>query len=80
MTTGEFFQRDRTLHPPALTPNYKTSVKRSPQHALLSLQNSMSEITGPVWQANAAGIHASPRGPAFGCGRGGPSRLGPRNP
>jgi protocatechuate 3,4-dioxygenase beta subunit len=49
MTTGEFFQRDRTLHPPALTPNYKTSVKRSPQNALLSLQNSMSEITGPVF-------------------------------
>ena len=40
--TGEFYQRDRTLHPPALTPGYKTSVKRSPQHALLSLQNSLS--------------------------------------
>ena len=30
--TGAFFQRDRTWHPPALTPNYKTSVLRSPQH------------------------------------------------
>ena len=47
MTGSEFFQRDRTLHPPALTPNYKTSVKRSPQHALLSLECSMSEMTGP---------------------------------
>jgi protocatechuate 3,4-dioxygenase beta subunit len=45
--TAEFFQRDRTLHPPALTPNYKTSVTRSPRYALLSLQNSLSEITGP---------------------------------
>jgi len=39
---GEFYQRDRTLHPPALTPGYKTSVLRSPQKALLSLQNSLS--------------------------------------
>ena len=28
---AEFFQRDRTLHPPALTPGYKTSVTRSPR-------------------------------------------------
>ena len=28
--TGECYQRDRTLHPPAYTPNYKTSVTRSP--------------------------------------------------
>ena len=47
--TAEFFQRDRTLHPPALTPNYKTSVTRSPRYALLSLQNSLSEITGPTF-------------------------------
>jgi protocatechuate 3,4-dioxygenase, beta subunit len=46
---GEFYQRDRTLHPPALTPGYKTSVTRSPRYALLSLQNSLSEITGPVF-------------------------------
>lgn len=46
---AEFFQRDRTLHPPALTPNYKTSVTRSPRFALLSLQNSLSETTGPVF-------------------------------
>ena len=48
-TAGEFFQRDRTLHPPALTPGYKTSVTRSPRYALLSLQNSLSEVTGPVF-------------------------------
>jgi protocatechuate 3,4-dioxygenase beta subunit len=46
---AEFYQRDRTLHPPALTPGYKTSVSRAPQRALLSLQNSLSEITGPVF-------------------------------
>ncbi len=48
-TPAEFYQRDRSLHPPALTPDYKTSVARSPKYALLSLQQSASEITGPVF-------------------------------
>ncbi|MEK1886757.1 MAG: protocatechuate 3,4-dioxygenase subunit beta [Phyllobacterium sp.] len=47
--TGAFFQRDRQWHPPALTPNYKTSVVRSPQRALLSFDNTVSEITGPAF-------------------------------
>ncbi|MCT4557636.1 MAG: protocatechuate 3,4-dioxygenase subunit beta [Pelagimonas sp.] len=46
---GEFYQRDREWHPPALTRDYKTSVARSPQYSLISLQNSASEITGPVF-------------------------------
>lgn len=46
---AEFYQRDRTWQPAALTPNYKTSVTRSPRLALLSLENTMSEITGPVF-------------------------------
>jgi protocatechuate 3,4-dioxygenase beta subunit len=46
---GGFYQRDRTLHPPAYTPIYKTSVARSPRQALLSLDNSVSELTGPVF-------------------------------
>lgn len=49
---AEFFQRDREWHPPALTPGYKTSVARSPRFALLSLQNSDSELTGPVFGHN----------------------------
>lgn len=48
-TPGEFYQRNRDVHPPALTPGYKTSVARSPQYSLISLQNSVSEITGPVF-------------------------------
>jgi len=52
MTQAEFYQRDRTWHPPALTPDYKTSVARSPRYALISLQNSKSEITGPVFGHN----------------------------
>ena len=47
--TGAFFQRDRSWHPPALTPPYKTSVMRSPQRALISLEGTKSEITGPVF-------------------------------
>jgi protocatechuate 3,4-dioxygenase beta subunit len=47
--TGAFFQRDRLWHPPAFTPGYKTSVTRSPRYALLSLNNMLSELTGPVF-------------------------------
>ncbi|MFN3524456.1 MAG: protocatechuate 3,4-dioxygenase subunit beta [Paracoccus sp. (in: a-proteobacteria)] len=46
MTTA-LFQRDRTWHPPALTPDYKTSVARSPRLAMLSLEGTVSELTGP---------------------------------
>ena len=46
---GEFYQRDRMWHPPAYDKDYKTSVTRSPQYALISLQNSVSEITGPTF-------------------------------
>ena len=52
MTTGELYQRDREWHPAALTPDYKTSVPRSPRNALLSLQNSDSELTGPTFGHN----------------------------
>ncbi|TIR21541.1 MAG: protocatechuate 3,4-dioxygenase subunit beta [Mesorhizobium sp.] len=47
--TGAFFQRDRQWHPAAFTPNYKSSVLRSPQKALLSFDNTLSELTGPVF-------------------------------
>jgi protocatechuate 3,4-dioxygenase beta subunit len=47
--TGAFFARDRLWHPPGLTPGYKTSVLRSPQKALLSLDGTISETTGPVF-------------------------------
>ena len=47
--TGAFFARDRAWHPQALTPGYKTSVLRSPQKALLSFGNTLSEMTGPVF-------------------------------
>lgn len=46
---GEYKPRDRTIHPPAFAPEYKTSVLRSPRKPLLSLQQSLSELTGPVF-------------------------------
>jgi protocatechuate 3,4-dioxygenase beta subunit len=44
---AEYFQRDRSRHPVAYTPGYKTSVARSPRLAPISLEQSSGEITGP---------------------------------
>ena len=52
---GEFTQRDRSIHPPAFTPKYKTSVLRSPRIPLWSLQNSLSEVTGPTFRREEIG-------------------------
>jgi protocatechuate 3,4-dioxygenase, beta subunit len=52
---SEFFQRDRSIHPPALTPDYKSTVLRSPRLPLLSLQNSLSEVTGPMFGHDEVG-------------------------
>lgn len=41
------YQRDRSWHPPALAPDYKTSVARSPRQAMLSLEATASELSGP---------------------------------
>ncbi len=46
---GGFIARDRGWQPPALTPAYKTSVKRAPSAALLSFPTTLSEETGPVF-------------------------------
>ena len=52
---AEFLMRDTTSHPPAYTPQYKTSVLRSPRLALISLQQSLSEVTAPVFDASELG-------------------------
>jgi len=52
---AEFHQRDRNIHPPAHTPVYKTSVLRSPRVPLWSLQNSLSEVTGPMFSPDELG-------------------------
>ncbi|WP_428522320.1 protocatechuate 3,4-dioxygenase subunit beta [Roseibium sp.] len=52
MKPGLYYQRDRQWQPPALTPDYKTSVSRSPQYSMISLETTVSEITGPVFGHN----------------------------
>ena len=51
----ELIPRDRDMQPPAFTPDYKTSALRSPRIPLWSLQNSLSEITGPIFDAGELG-------------------------
>jgi protocatechuate 3,4-dioxygenase beta subunit len=51
----EFVPRDHRQHPPALAPIYKTSVLRSPRIPLWSLQNSLSEVTGPQFKPEQLG-------------------------
>lgn len=48
-TAPAVVQRNYEWHPPALTPQYKTSVTRSPNRALLSMPQTLSEQTGPVF-------------------------------
>ncbi|CAI0853320.1 MAG TPA: protocatechuate 3,4-dioxygenase subunit beta [Serratia grimesii] len=52
---NELYHRNYDLHPPVLVPEYKTSILRSPKNALISLQNSLSEITGPVFGQHELG-------------------------
>src|SRR3954470_3721927 len=52
---AEYMMRDTTSHPGALAPGYKTSVLRSPRLAPISLQNSLSEVTAPVFDARELG-------------------------
>ncbi len=52
---GAYYHRDRSWHPPAYTPPYKTSVVRSPTKALISLDSTLSEIAGPVFNHNMLG-------------------------
>ena len=52
LSDSEYMMRDTTSHPAAYTPQYKTSVLRSPKLALISLQQSLSEVTAPVLRAD----------------------------
>ena len=42
-------QRDWSVHPPYLYPDYKSTVLRTPTKLLVPLKHSLSEITGPVY-------------------------------
>ncbi|WP_175580856.1 protocatechuate 3,4-dioxygenase subunit beta [Celeribacter sp. HF31] len=46
---GPLIPRNRAIHPEPYDPNYKTSVSRSPNLPLLSMESSPSEETGPTF-------------------------------
>ena len=46
---GRLIPRDRTIHPVPFDPDYKTSVTRSPDLPLLSMESTPSEETGPTF-------------------------------
>ena len=54
---SRFVIRDRNWHPKALTPDYKTSILRSPRQALVSIPLSRSETSGPDFSHLKMGQH-----------------------
>ena len=55
MADGPLIPRDRAVHPVAYDPAYKTSVTRSPNLPLLSMESSPSEETGPRFEHSLIG-------------------------
>ena len=53
--TAPLMPRRREVHPVPYDPDYKTSVVRSPKQALLSLESTITEETGPVFGHNILG-------------------------
>ena len=51
----EYLMRDNTSHPPAYAPGYKTSALRSPRNSLISLSQTLSEVTAPSFSADELG-------------------------
>ena len=54
---GPFGPRDRAWHPPALAPEYKSSIYRSPQQPLLQMPQGPAELSGPVFGHDLLGAH-----------------------
>ena len=50
-----YVMRDPSLHAPALTPGYKTSVLRSPRNALISVKHGLTEVSAPQFAASELG-------------------------
>ncbi len=46
---GPLIPRNREMHPLAYYPDYKTSITRSPNLPLLSMESGPSEETGPTF-------------------------------
>jgi protocatechuate 3,4-dioxygenase beta subunit len=52
---GAYAQRNTEDHPPAYAPGYKTSVLRSPKNALISIAETLTEVTSPQFSAEQFG-------------------------
>ena len=52
---GAYAQRNTDDHPPAYAPGYKTSVLRSPKNALISIAETLTEVTSPQFSAEQFG-------------------------
>lgn len=46
---SSFLKRDFSIHPPADTPAYKSSIFRSPKQKRISFDNTVTEMTGPTF-------------------------------
>ena len=51
----EYYPRNFAIHPPACDPRYKTTVLRSPSKALVSIDPSLTEVSGPGFSVDALG-------------------------
>ncbi|RMD92535.1 MAG: protocatechuate 3,4-dioxygenase subunit beta, partial [Alphaproteobacteria bacterium] len=49
LRTEPLIPRDRSAHPPAYDPDYKTTVTRSPRWPLISVDSTPTEETGPLF-------------------------------
>jgi protocatechuate 3,4-dioxygenase beta subunit len=50
---GEFLARDRSWHPAADTPAYRSTTHRAPRRPLLVVPQSIGELSGPVFGDSA---------------------------
>jgi protocatechuate 3,4-dioxygenase beta subunit len=53
---AEFLRRDRSWHPAADTPGYRSTTYRAPRRALLALPQSIGELSGPVFGHSTPGL------------------------
>src|SRR5690606_2136364 len=51
----EYYPRDRSIHPVAHAPGYKTSVTRAPRFARLSIEPALPAVSGPVSGGHSLG-------------------------
>ena len=54
-SSNGYIPRNASSHPKAYFEDYKSSIKRSPKHSLLSFPSTLSEETGPVFDASIIG-------------------------